>query len=297
MMKVVLFCGGQGQRLLETDPAQIFIPKRSMDAPKPMHLVGDRPVLWHLMTWYAAHGHRDFILCVGFRGEVVRAWVRRLSENRLDEPTPHAGVVTHRFFDGEAAGWRVTVLDSGLDAPVGQRLRAARDLVAGEELFLANYADGLSDVPLPDMIKEARRSGAVTTMLAVPPPASLHAVRFRPGTRTVDAIAPLAEQQIWVNGGFFVMRPEVFAALHDGEDLVDAPFRRLARAGDLHAYPYTGFWRCMDTAKDRLVLDQLWLSGIRPWAIWEEDATGRSRDDVPVPREHTSVRPSVQEMN
>jgi glucose-1-phosphate cytidylyltransferase len=166
----------------------------------------------------------------------------------------------------------VTVLDSGLEAPVGQRLMAARELVADDELFLANYVDGLSDVPLPDLIDQARRTGAVATMLAVPPPSSLHSIRMRPGTRQVHAIGPLADEQVLVNGEFFVMRPGVFDVLRDGEDLVDAPFRRLARAGGLHAYPYTGFWRCMDTAKDKQALDELWLSGARPWAIWEHVA-------------------------
>jgi glucose-1-phosphate cytidylyltransferase len=270
-MKVILFCGGQGQRLLENDPDRRFPPRRVTDAPKPLHLVGGRPILWHLMTWYATHGHCDFILCVGFRAEFVRAWVHQLADRRVDEPTARPGVITHHFLDGEAAGWRVTVLDSGLDAPVGQRLKAARNLVGEDELFLANYADGLSDVPLPAMIDQARRTGAVATMLAVPPPSSLHSVRMRPGTCQVDEIGPLADEQVLVNGGFFVMRPEVFAVLQDGEDLVDAPFRRLARAGGLHAYPYTGFWRCMDTVKDKQVLDQLWLSGARPWAIWEQN--------------------------
>jgi glucose-1-phosphate cytidylyltransferase len=271
-MKVILFCGGQGQRLLDGNPDHVFVPKRTTDAPKPMHLVGGRPVLWHLMTWYATHGHLEFILCVGFRGEAVRAWARRLGDHRVDEPTPYPGVMTHRFLDGAAAGWRVTVLDSGLEAPVGQRLKAAHALVGEDDLFLANYADGLSDVPLPTVIEQTRRTGAAVTMLVVPPPTSMHSVCFRPGTRQVDQIGLLADQQVWVNGGFFVMRPEVFSVLHDGEDLVDAPFARLASAGRLYAYPYTGFWRCMDTAKDRQQLDQLWLSGVRPWAIWEKGA-------------------------
>lgn len=290
-MKVILFCGGQGQRLLETDPNRLLPPRRVTDAPKPMHLVGGRPILWHLMTWYATHGHRDFILCVGFRAEVVRAWVHQLAARRVDEPTPCPGVVTHHFLDGEAAGWRVTVLDSGLEAPVGERLKAARDLIADDDLFLANYADGLSDVPLPDMIGQTRRTGSIATMIAVPPPSSLHSVRLRPGTRQVDAIGPLADEQVLVNGGFFVMRPEVFTVLHDGEDLVDAPFRRLARSGGLHAYPYTGFWRCMDTAKDKQVLDQLWLSGARPWAIWEQTAPS-APPAVPTPRGQPAVGPA-----
>jgi glucose-1-phosphate cytidylyltransferase len=293
-MKVVLFCGGQGQRLLDSNPNHDFVPKRTTDAPKPMHLVGGRPVLWHLMAWYATHGHHDFILCVGFRAEFLRNWVRQLGDYKLDKTESSPGSETYHFLDGEAAGWRVTVLDSGLNAVVGQRLRAARALVADEELFLANYADGLSDVPLPLMIEEARSTGATTTMLVVPPPASLHSVCFRPGTYQVERVGPLADEQVWVNGGFFVMRPEVFTVLHEGEDLVDAPFMRLAQAGSLCAYPYTGFWKCMDTAKDRQQLDELWLSGSRPWAIWEKEAGSRApAAGVIRPREPLAARPDV----
>jgi glucose-1-phosphate cytidylyltransferase len=271
-VKVVLFCGGQGQRLLETDPTRRFAPKRVTDAPKPLHPVGGRAVLWHLMSWYAAYGHRDFILCVGFRGDAVRSWVSGLGEHRFAASSLMPGADTWQFADGRIAGWRVTVLDSGLAAPVGERLKAAQPLVAGEDLFLANYADGLSDVSLPDMVDTARRTRAVATMMAVPPPSTLHAVRLRPDSDQVDVIAPLADQRVLVNAGFFVLRQEVFTALRDGEDLVDEPFRRIAEASGLHAYPYYGFWRCMDTAKDRQALDELWQSGARPWAIWERTA-------------------------
>ncbi|WP_239308443.1 MULTISPECIES: hypothetical protein [unclassified Frankia] len=271
-MKVVLFCGGQGQRLLGTGADQVFVPKRATDAPKPMHLVGGKPILWHLMKWYATYGHTDFVLCVGFRGEFVRAWVGNLASKRADEPTALPGVPRHHLLDGEAAGWSVTIVDSGLSAPVGQRLRAVRRLVDSEDLFLANYADGLSDVPLPQMIDEAHRSGAVATLLAVRPPESIHTVDFQPRSTTISEIAPMAEQDVWVNAGFFVLRPAIFDILHPGEDLVDAPFGRLVRAGRLGGYRYRGFWRAMDTAKDRLILEKLWSSGVRPWAVWEDPA-------------------------
>lgn len=270
-MKVVLFCGGQGQRLRDVGREVGFVHKRASDAPKPMHLVGGRPILWHLMKWYAWHGHTDFVLCAGFRAGVIRDWVADLSEHVVTEPSTLAGVPTHHCLKGETAGWKVTVVDSGLDANIGQRLRAVRDLVAAEELFFANYADGLSDVPLPTMVEEAVESDAVATLLAVPPPESLHAVELAPGTSQVDRIAPMANQGVLVNAGFFVLRPAVFDVMNPGDELVDAPFARLADAGRLHAYPYKGFWRAMDTAKDRMVLEDLWYSGSRPWAVWENE--------------------------
>ncbi len=274
-MKVVLFCGGQGQRLLDAGTGQESTPKRASDAPKPLHLVGGKPILWHLMKWYATYGHTDFILCVGFRGECVRNWVGDLCAEHLDEPTALPGVPRQHLLDGEAAGWSITIVDSGLRVPVGQRLRAVRSLVGAEDLFLANYADGLSDVPLPELIDEAHRSDAVATLLAVRPPETIHTVDFRPDSTAINRIAPMAEQEIWINAGFFVLRPTVFDLIHPGEDLVDAPFTRLARAGRLGGYRYRGFWRAMDTAKDRLILDELWSSGVRPWAIWEAPARDR----------------------
>lgn len=268
-VKVVLFCGGQGQRLRDVTSATNFELKRAADAPKPMHLIGGKPILWHLMKWYAWHGHRDFVLCVGFRAEVVRAWVTSLSDRIVDEPSAIDGTPTHHLGAGEADGWSITVVDSGLDANIGDRLQAVRDIVAGEEMFLANYADGLSDVALPEMVEEAAGSGAVATLLAVPPPESLHAVELVPGANQVGRIAPMANQGVLINAGFFVLRPAVFDVMNPGDELVDAPFARLAEAGRLHAYPYKGFWRAMDTAKDRLVLEALWYSGERPWATWE----------------------------
>lgn len=271
-MKVVLFCGGQGQRLRDVSKEGSYLPKRAADAPKPMHLVGGQPILWHLMKWYAWHGHRDFVLCVGFRAEVVRTWVMGLSDHVVSEPSGVPGAPTHHFLAGDAKDWRVTVVDSGLDANIGDRLRAVREIVAAEDYFLANYADGLADVPLPAMIDEAMGTGAVATLLAVPPPESLHAVELSAGSSRVERIAPMSNQGVLINAGFFVLSPAVFGVMNPGDELVDAPFARLAETGRLHAYPYKGFWRAMDTAKDRVILDDLWYSGSRPWAVWE-DAT------------------------
>ncbi len=269
-MKVVLFCGGQGQRLRDVSAEGTYRPKRASDAPKPMHLIGGQPILWHLMKWYAWHGHTDFVLCVGFRAEVVRAWVLSLSDQVVSEPSAVPGVPTHHFRSGDLSDWRVTVVDSGLDANIGDRLQAVRDIVVGEEYFLANYADGLSDVPLPTMIDEAVASGAVATLLAVPPPESLHAVELSTGSSQVDRIAPMANQGVLINAGFFVLTPALFDVMNPGDELVDAPFARLAEAGRLHAHPYKGFWRAMDTAKDRMILEELWYTESRPWAVWED---------------------------
>ena len=241
-MKVVLFCGGQGTRL------------RSGVAPppKPMTLVGGRPLLWHVMRYYAHHGHDDFVLCLGHRGAVVRDWFVR--EARLDP-------------QGEVARWRIVFADTGESSPVGQRLCQVRQHLAGEELFLANYGDTLTDAPLDDVVDRFRSSGATVSLLAVRPQESFHVLQLQ--ADLVREVRPVSGEDLWQNGGGFVMRQGVFDVIGPGEDLVEEPFARLGRAGQLLAYRYEGFWAPLDTVKDRLRLEALWAAGAAPWAVWE----------------------------
>ncbi len=231
-MKVVLFAGGRGLRMRDG----------GADVPKPLSVLDGRPLLWHVMSWYAAHGHTDFVLCLGYRADDVMRVMREHAE-------PH---------------WEVTFADTGLDTPIGQRLAAVRHLVEHEPMFLANYADLLSDVPLDDVVEAFAASEATAGLVAVRPQASFHLVELEAGGR-VQRVGPVTEAPMWQNGGFFVMRPEVFDVIHDGEELVDEPFARLASAGRLMAYPWEGFWAPLDTQKDRQRLQDLSLSGRTPW--------------------------------
>lgn len=234
-MKVVLFAGGRGLRMRDG----------AADVPKPLSMLAGRPLLWHVMSWYAAHGHTEFVLCLGYRADDVMQVMREQAE-------PH---------------WDVTFVDTGLDTPIGQRLAAVRELVEHDEMFLANYADLLSDVPLEAMVDAFTASGATAALLAVRPQASFHLLEVGSGG-LVQRVAPVTEAPMWQNGGFFVMRPEVFDVIGDGEELVDEPFARLASGGRLLAYPWEGFWAPLDTQKDRQRLQDLSQSGRTPWMTW-----------------------------
>lgn len=263
-MKVVLFCGGLGMRIRGDNGLGQYA---NDGPPKPMLTVGGQPLLWHLMRWYAEHGHSDFVLCLGYGATYVKDWIMDAGDAAVVSRADGADTVELQCT--EMRGWTCTFSDTGLHTSVGQRLAAVRWIVEGDDLFLANYADGLADADLPAMIDEVTADPSITAaFLAVPPPSTMHVVQFGDGTR-VQGVLPMATAGHWVNGGFFIMRPSVFDSLGPDEDLVEEPFNRMARAGNLLAFRHSGFWRAMDTFKDRAELEALWECGHRPWATWE----------------------------
>lgn len=231
-MKVVLFAGGRGLRMRDA----------GSDLPKPLSVLGGRPLLWHVMNWYAAQGHCEFVVCLGYRADDVRTVIQAQAE----------------------PGWSVTCVDTGLDTPVGQRLMRVREQVQAEPMFLANYTDLLSDVRVSDMVARMQESDATASLLAVRPQASFHLVTLTSG-RLVQAIGPVSDAPMWQNGGFFVMRPGIFDVIGPGEELEDEPFGRLAAGGRLLAHPWEGFWAPLDTEKDRQRLERLHVAGKHPW--------------------------------
>ena len=272
-MKVVLFCGGQGLRARES------LGEGATHLPKPLQLVGGRPLLWHVMSWYARFGHRDFVLCTGFGAHLIRSWFEQHAVRLVvEQDLPGERVL--ELVGGDMDGWRVTLAETGLEASVGMRLRAVRHLLEREPLFLANYSDVFCDISLPELVAEAWSSGATATFAAVRPNHSFHVVDLAPGGQ-VQAVTPAVESDQWINGGYFVMRPSVFDVLAPGEDLVEEPFARLIRRGELRGHRHRGFWAPMDTAKDRLRLEALWTSGERPWT------RDPGNDLVPSPRSAT----------
>lgn len=239
-MKVVLFCGGQGLRLRGTYD----------DIPKPLVEIGGRPILWHIMRYYAHHGHSDFILCLGHKGERIEAYFRARPPQ------------TER--------WQITFADTGIASSIGERLHAARDYLDGEDVFLANYADGLTDAPLGELIETFRSSDRIGMFICVKPSLSYHFVRTR-ADGTVTAISEASALDLRINGGYFVFRKQIFDHLCAGEDLIGAPFQRLVRREALQAYLYDGFWKNMDTFKDKQALDELCAGGRAPWEVWKAD--------------------------
>lgn len=256
-MKVVLFCGGLGMRLRDY----------ADNVPKPMVPIGPRPILWHIMKYYAHFGHRDFILCLGYRGDVIKNFFLKYEECLSNDFVLTDGGRSRQLLNSDIDDWRITFVDTGLATNVGERLFAVKDHLEGEKEFLANYSDGLSDHHLPSQLEHFRRMGRIASFLSVRPNLSYHFVTTN-GDGEVTGMEDIAEADIRVNGGFFAFRSEIFDYLQEGEELVLEPFQRLINDRQLLAYRYDGFWLPCDTAKDKKRLDDLSDSGDPPWELW-----------------------------
>ena len=253
-MKVVLFCGGLGTRIREY----------SENIPKPMVPVGNYPILMHLMQYYSRYGHRDFVLCLGYKANIIKEYFLNY------KPQNHTDCVISGFGSNvELLGkveseWRVTLLDTGMWRNIGQRLWAVRDQVKDEPMFMANYSDGLSDLDLNKMVEAFKASGKIACFLAVRPPLTYHLVDMEQDG-SVAAFHSSDRSDIWINGGYFIMRPEIFDYMREGEELVLEPFNRLIADNQLMAYRHETFWRSMDTLRDRQILEDLVEHGEMPW--------------------------------
>lgn len=265
-MKVVLFCGGLGQRIRD----------QSEGVPKPMVPIGYRPILWHLMKYYAHFGHKDFILCLGYKADMIKNYFVHYDEYVSNDFVLTGGRQGIQLLNSDIHDWTITFCDTGLHSNIGMRLRAVEEHLASEEMFLANYSDGVTDLHLPTYLEFFKNSGKTASFVSVKPNHSFHVVKLAKGG-TVTDIADLSVSGIQINGGFFAFRREIFQYIKPGEELVHEPFKRLIEKGELVAYEHPGFWACMDTFKDKQVLDDLWGSGKPPWEVWKKD----SRKSIP----------------
>jgi glucose-1-phosphate cytidylyltransferase len=257
-MKVVLFCGGLGTRLRDY----------SESVPKPMVPIGYRPILWHVMKYYAHFGHTEFILCLGYRADVIKSYFRTYDESISNDFVLSRGGAEVQLLGSDIGDWKITFIDTGVNALIGERLLAVRDLVAGDDAFLANYADGLTDLDLDAYVRRSLAGPNVATFLAVRPNMTFHFTDIS-AEGDVRAIRPANESDYWINGGYFVLRPEIFDYMRPGEDLVREPFSRLIDAGRLGAERHYGFWTAMDTFKDKERLDELYAASDSPWELWK----------------------------
>jgi glucose-1-phosphate cytidylyltransferase len=256
-MKVVLFCGGLGLRLRDS----------AENLPKPMATIGYRPVLWHVMKYYAHYGHKDFILCLGHRADAIKNYFVHYDECVSNDFVLSAGGKNIDLINRDIEDWKITFADTGITSNVGQRLKAVEKYLEGEETFLANYSDGLTDLPLPQQIDHFQRHGKIASFLCVRPNVSFHLVSLNGGDLVAD-IQDVKKSDIRINGGYFVLKKDIFKYLKEGEELVYEPFRRLIAAEQLIAYRYDGFWACMDTFKEKQYLDDLYAKGSAPWQVW-----------------------------
>jgi len=232
-----------------------------------MAKVGPRPLLWHVMRYYAHFGHTEFVLCLGYGAHHIKDFFLNYSETASNDFVLRGGEVA--MLSADISEWTITFVHTGLDSPIGERLRRVRDYVDGEEMFLANYADVLTDAPLDDMIARFVQSDATASLLATPPQAAFHCVQLSEQSR-VDSIIGASTMPMWVNGGYFVLRPEVIDYIPENGDLVGDACTELAKRGKLLAYPYRGYWVPADTVKERMELEAAYESGRRPWMLWEQ---------------------------
>ena len=281
-MKVVLFCGGYGMRMRDYSDAM----------PKPMAPIGYRPILWHLMKYYAHYGHKEFILCLGYRGDAIKNYFLNYDECVSNDFVLSGGGKNVEMISKDIEDWKITFVDTGLNANIGMRLNRVRQYVEQDEAFMANYADGLTDLPLSVLEDYFWKHGKVATFLGVKPMNSYHIVSTAndgvvTGVESTDA----SSQRI--NGGFFIFRPSIFDYMKDGEELVEEPFGRLIRDRQLSAYSHDGFWACMDIFKEKQKLDDLHSKGCAPWEVWNKPQTElnvhatrtlRSTSEIAVPR-------------
>lgn len=263
-MKVVLFCGGLGMRLRDN----------AEDVPKPMIKIGYRPILWHVMKYYAHFGHKDFVLCLGYRGDVIKEFFLNYDECVSNDFVLSGGGKKLELLGSDIDDWNITFVDTGVQSNIGQRLKAVEHYLEGETEFLANYSDGLTDLPLTDHIAHFRKHGKIASFLCVPPNLSYHFVELS-NEGHIETIRDVSESGLRINGGYFIFKSEIFDHLRDNEELVREPFQRLLRADQLIAYRYDGSWLPMDTFKDKQRLEELYANGPAPWEVWRSEPEAR----------------------
>jgi glucose-1-phosphate cytidylyltransferase len=255
-MKVVLFCGGLGTRLGEY----------SATIPKPLVPIGYRPIIWTLMKYYAHFGHEAFILCLGYRGDLIKEFFLNFNECMSNDFTLSQGGAKIDLDGRDIENWMIRFVDTGLKSNIGQRLMAVRKYLENDSVFLANYTDGLVDLKLNEYVDWFLGTDAVAAFVSVRPAHSLSGVEIAESS-VVTSIEYLSDT-IWINGGYFIFRPEIFDYIRDGEEIVEEPFHRLIGERRLLTFKHPGFFAALDTLKDKKLIDDLYESGNPPWEVW-----------------------------
>jgi glucose-1-phosphate cytidylyltransferase len=258
-MKTVILCGGLGTRISEETAIK----------PKPMVEIGGRPVLWHIMKLYSHYGFREFVLLLGYKGYLLKEYFANyflhqsditfdLAENRM------------KIHNSTSESWKVTLLDTGTETMTGGRILQARSFI-GNEPFMLTYGDGVSDVNLEDLLRFHRKHGKTITMTSIQPEGRYGSVDSNADGQIKQFLEKPKGDGAWINGGFFVCQPELFDYLKDGDETIfeRSPLEALSHDGELYAYKHTGFWKCMDTLRDKVQLNELWEQNRAKWRVWE----------------------------
>lgn len=262
-MKVVILAGGLGTRLSEETSL----------IPKPMVEIGGRPILWHVMKIYSSYGFNDFVILTGYKSHVIKDYFinyyTRYSDITVDMANNAVEIHQHRN-----EPWKVTMLYTGQDTMTGSRIKKAKDFI-GDERFMLTYGDGLSDINIPKLLEAHEKSGKLATVTAVQPTGRFGAINIENDFEVTSFAEKPKDDKAWISGGFFVLEPEIFDYIKDEDYTVfeQEPLENIAKDGQLNAYKHDGFWKAMDTLKDKNDLTQMWLSQNAPWALWERKET------------------------
>ena len=243
----------------------------SAQIPKPMVPIGYRPILWYIMKYYAHFGHKDFILCLGYQGDAIKNYFVNYCEYTSNDFVYSKGGNQLTIINKDIEDWTITFADTGINATLTERLLAIKKYLKGQEFFLANYSDALTDLPLPEMIDRFHEIGKAGMMMVTRPTRSFHVVNFDEGVaNNVSQISTLANSGLWINAGYFIFHKSFYDCVKPGEELVDHALPRLIEMNELTAYRYTGTWITMDTFKEKQMLDDMYTRGDTPWEVWKE---------------------------
>jgi glucose-1-phosphate cytidylyltransferase len=261
MMKAVILCGGRGTRIRDV----------TQDIPKPMIQLGDKPILWHIMRYYSHWGHEDFILCLGYKGHIIKDFFLHydiLTKDFTITLENHKTIEFHN--DNDELGWRVTLAETGMETQTGARLVRVKKYLAAEPNFMLTYGDGVGNVDLKKLLAFHISHGKIMTVTGVRPPGRFGELMRDPNGQVTEFNEKPQATTGMISGGFFACRQEIFGYLNDREDLVleKEPMERLVRDGQMMVYEHEGFWHPMDTYRDYLLLNSLWEKGRAPWKIW-----------------------------
>lgn len=255
-MPVVILCGGMGTRLAEATEVR----------PKPLVEIGGKPILWHIMKHYSFHGFHEFILALGYKGEMIKRYFLEFYSLGQDFTVSLKNGQVHKIKENHTEQWTVHLVDTGLSTLTGERLKKLTGLI-GDKTFMMTYGDGVCDVALDDLIDLHKKQKTLVTMTAVRPPARFGAVEFT-GNKICHFQEKSTLHESWINGGFFVIEPEALNYIKGNVMWEHDPLETIAAEGKLCGYQHQGFWQCMDTARDLRYLESLWETGNAPWKTW-----------------------------
>lgn len=256
-MKVVILAGGYGTRLSE----------ETVSIPKPMVEIGGKPILWHIMKIYSHYGYNDFIICLGYKGYIIKEYFMNYFMHMSDITVDlsNGGIKVH---NSKAENWKVTLVDTGLDTMTGGRIKRIKDHLDGER-FMLTYGDGVGDVNINSLVKFHESHGKLATMTAVQPSGRFGALRINDDKKVESFVEKPAGDGAWINGGFFVLEPQVIDYIKDDNTIWERePLENLTKESQLFAYKHEGFWKPMDTLRDKIELERLWNTKKAPWKVW-----------------------------